>query len=152
MGICSGFVPWALGKSCSFPFLNGKHSGKKLVTSQSCCFCNFYFEQRIGLRKCFNAHWKAVCGCWRANITCKMQQTFGFSPVGILQVEAGKEHFPIIPIMSPVSQLHTENVQTGQAASFSCPFLLKIAATQGSVLTTICTVSSCPLLGLQQND
>lgn len=48
-----------------------------------------------------------------------MQQAFGLSPVGILQVEAGEEHFRIT---SPVSQLRTENVQTGQAARFPVHF------------------------------
>lgn len=45
--------------------------------------------------------------------------SFGLSPVEILQMEAGEEHFPIT---LPVSQPGTENVQTGQAVRFPVRF------------------------------
>lgn len=123
VGTCRGFgpAPLGLGKELLVYLskLEESRSDKNLATFQDFCFCSFYFEQGIGLRKCCDAHWKAVCGCWRANCTCKMRQTFGLLAVGTLQVEAGEEHFPIT---SPVSQPHTENVQTVQAARFPVHF------------------------------
>lgn len=87
-GICSSSSPCSPGLwdgAACLPFQMGRvqFRQKKLATSQCCYFCSFYSELGIGLRKRSDAHQRVVCGCWRANHTSELQQTFGSPLMGI---------------------------------------------------------------------